>query len=41
MIKLLFLAIFFFIGYFLADTKLIDIPFKNMPYIENLYEITN
>ena len=39
MIKLAFMIIFFFLGYFLADTKLVEIPFKEMPYIENLYKI--
>jgi len=39
MLKLAFMALFFFLGYFLADTKLVKIPFKNMPYIEKLYEV--
>jgi len=39
MIKLLFMVIFFFLGYFLADTKIIEIPFNKMPYLEKLYEV--
>jgi len=38
MLKLIFLIIFFFIGYFLADTKIIEIPFREMPYLENFYK---
>ena len=41
MIKLIFMALFFFLGYFLADTKLVDIPFEKMPYIEKLYEVAD
>jgi len=41
MLKLAFIILFFFLGYFLADTKLVEIPFKNMPYIERLYEVVN
>ncbi len=39
MLKLIFMAIFFFLGYFLADTGLVEIPFEEIPYIENLYEV--
>ena len=39
MIKLVFMIMFFFLGYFLADTKLVEIPFREMPYIERLYEV--
>jgi len=28
-------------GYFLADTKLVEIPFKEIPYIEKLYEVVD
>jgi len=38
MLKLLFMIIFFFLGYFLADTKIVEIPFKDIPYLEKLYE---
>ncbi len=41
MIKLLFMVIFFFLGYFLADTKIIEIPFNKMPYLEKLYEVVD
>ena len=41
MLKLTFMAIFFFLGYFLADTGLVEIPFKEIPYIENLYEVVD
>ena len=41
MLKLIFMAIFFFLGYFLADTGLVEIPFEEMPYIENLYEVVD
>ena len=39
MLKLTLMAMFFFLGYFLADTGLVEIPFEEMPYIENLYEV--
>jgi len=39
MIKLAFMIMFFFLGYFLADTKLVEIPFKEIPYIDKLYEV--
>jgi hypothetical protein len=35
------MILFFFIGYFLADTELVDIPFRNIPYLENLYEVVD
>ncbi len=35
------MLLFFFVGYFLADTKLVEIPFKKIPYIENLYEVVD
>ena len=38
MLKLAFMVMFFFLGYFLADTNLVEIPFKKMPYLEKLYE---
>ena len=41
MIKLVFMIMFFFLGYFLADTKLVEIPFREMPYIERLYEVAD
>ena len=41
MLKLIFMAIFFFLGYFLADTGLVEIPFDEIPYIENLYEVVD
>ena len=41
MLKLAFMVLFFFLGYFLADTKLVEIPFKDMPYIEKLYEVVD
>ena len=41
MLKLLFILMFFFLGYFLADTQLIEIPFEKIPYIENLYEVVD
>ena len=41
MIKLLFMVIFFFLGYFLADTKIVEIPFKDIPYLEKLYEVVD
>ena len=41
MLKLIFMVIFFFIGYFLADTELVEIPFEKIPYIENLYEVVD
>ena len=41
MIKLAFMILFFFLGYFLADTELVEIPFREMPYIEKLYEVTD
>jgi hypothetical protein len=41
MLKLAFMVIFFFLGYFLADTKLVEIPFEDMPYLEKLYEVVD
>ena len=41
MLKLAFMVLFFFLGYFLADTKLVEIPFKDMPYVEKLYEVVD
>jgi len=41
MLKLIFMILFFFIGYFLADTGLVDIPFRNIPILENLYEVVD
>jgi len=41
MIKLVFMIMFFFLGYFLADTKLVEIPFREMQYIERLYEVVD
>jgi len=41
MIKLVFMIMFFFLGYFLADTKIVEIPFREMPYIERLYEVVD
>ena len=38
MIKLIFMVMFFFLGYFLADTKIVDIPFREIPYLDKLYE---
>tara|TARA_B100000787_G_scaffold169128_1_gene159454 strand:+ start:1953 stop:2078 length:126 start_codon:yes stop_codon:yes gene_type:complete len=38
MIKLVLMFICFFIGYFIADLEIIDIPFNEMPYFEDLYE---
>jgi|TARA_B100001287_G_C22456337_1_gene422933 hypothetical protein len=35
------MILFFFIGYFLADTELVDIPFRNIPILENLYEVVD
>ena len=41
MIKLVFMIMFFFLGYFLADTKLVEIQFREMQYIERLYEVVD
>tara|TARA_B100000902_G_C26718647_1_gene625495 strand:- start:404 stop:532 length:129 start_codon:yes stop_codon:yes gene_type:complete len=41
MIKLAFMVMFFFLGYFLADTELVEIPFDKIPFIENLYEVVD
>jgi hypothetical protein len=41
MLKLAFMVMFFFLGYFLADTKLVEIPFKDIPYIEKIYEVVD
>ena len=30
--------IFFFVGYFIADLEIIEIPFDKMPYFEDLYK---
>ena len=41
MLKLAFMIMFFFLGYFLADTNLVEIPFREMPYLEKLYEVAD
>jgi len=41
MLKLTFMVLFFFLGYFLADTKLVNIPFRDIPYIEKIYEVVD
>ena len=39
--RLILVIVFFFIGYFLADTGLVDIPFRNIPILESLYEVVD
>mgnify|MGYP006172794339 FL=1 len=38
MIKLFLMFLCFFAGYFIADLEIINIPFDQMPYFEDLYE---
>ena len=37
MLKLIFMIMFFFLGYFFADTKLIEIPFEKIPKKKKYY----